>query len=360
MTVARAGSDIAIALDVAEGRVVGVSIVPRRLPPIGALVAGRSTAEMLKLVPRLFTLCAAAHGAAAQTAVDAARGVDVAPEVRRQRAAAVLSERMVEQLRGVVTGLGLLKQQSIATPMRELIRASATFALAAQANVPERLSAIDLIERALDQIGITGLQPMDDSASVRFSRSGSACLTAQNDFEIIARLAREGERYASKPDLDGAVLETGPWARLRAGAVANAWPANRPESATARLQARLDEIVCMPQTLCGLTTGDGDTSSADEVMIGHCLGEGSGAAAVETARGRLYHHVKLNSGGRVSQFYCLAPTEWNFHPHGPLARMLHGSTLAGDSHDRTAVEQLVAAFDPCVGYKVTVREVADA
>ena len=68
------GMDIDIALDLAEGRVVGVRITPRRLPPVGALVAGRPAAEMLKLVPRLYTLCAAAHGVAAQTAVDAARG----------------------------------------------------------------------------------------------------------------------------------------------------------------------------------------------------------------------------------------------------------------------------------------------
>ena len=211
-----AGTDIDIALDLAEGRVVGVRIVPRRLPPIGALVAGRPAAEMLKLVPRLYTLCAAAHGVAAQTAVDAARGIDVAPEVRRRRAAAVLSERLVEQLRGVVTGMRLLEQRSVAAAVRELIRASATFASAANAGVPERLSAIDLIERALDQIGIAGLNPTDNSASVRFSPSGTACLTAGNDFEIIARLARDGARYAAAPDLDGAVPETGPWARLRA------------------------------------------------------------------------------------------------------------------------------------------------
>ena len=102
-----AGMNIEVALDLAEGRVVDVRILPRRLPPIGVLVSGRPAAEMLKLVSRLFTLCAAAHGVAAQTAVDAARGIDVAPEIRRQRAAAVLSERLVEQLRGVVTGVSV-------------------------------------------------------------------------------------------------------------------------------------------------------------------------------------------------------------------------------------------------------------
>jgi coenzyme F420-reducing hydrogenase alpha subunit len=309
---------------------------------------------MLKLVPRLFTLCAAAHGVAAQTAVDAARGIDIAPEVRRQRAAAVLSERLVEQLRGVVTGLRLLEQGPVAAATRDLIRASATFASAANTDLPERLSAIDLIERALDQIGITGLNPADNSSSVGFSPAGTAYLTARDDLEIIARLARDGARYATAPDLDGAVPETGPWARLRA----EGQPGDRQDTAAARLQARLDEIVRMPRMLSALAAGEDDLSLAD--VTGYGLGEGRGAAAVETARGRLYHHVELDADGRVSRFQCLAPTEWNFHPRGPLARMLRGAVVPLDRGGRDAVEQLIAAFDPCVGYKVTVREVADA
>lgn len=350
-----AGMDIGIALDLAEGRVIGVRITPRRLPPVGALVTSRPAAEMLKLVPRLYTLCAAAHGVAAQTAVDAARGVDVAPEVRRQRAAAVLAERLVEQLRGVVAGLRLLEQQSVAAAVRELIRASATFAPAANAGVPERLNAIDLLERALDRIGVAGLNPMDNNnASVRLSPSGTAWLTAHNDLDVIARLARAGAGYAAEPDLDGAVPETGPWARLRA----ENQLADRQDTAAARLQARLDEIVRMPRMLCALATGEDDSSLAD--VTGYCLGEGRGAAAVETARGRLHHHVELDDDGRVSRFQCLAPTEWNFHRRGPLARMLLGAVIPLDRGGQDAVEQLIAAFDPCVGYKVTVREVADA
>jgi coenzyme F420-reducing hydrogenase alpha subunit len=353
-----AGADIDIALELAEDRVVGVRIVPRRLPPIGALVAGWPAADMLRIVPRLFTLCAAAHGAAAQTAVDAANGIRVAPAVRRQRAAAVLSERLVEQLRSAVTGLRLLEQGAIATAMRELISASATFASAADSGIPERLRAIARIELALDQIGIAGLNPTDDSLAARFSPSGIVYLSSGDDLEVIARLVRDGARYASAPDIDGAVPETGPWARLGADTAIDGQPGDRAETAAARLQARLDEIVRMPRMLRGLATGEDDSPLAD--LTGYCLGDGGGAAAVETARGRLYHHVELDAGGRVNRFQCLAPTEWNFHPRGPLARMLRGSTLAGNSGGRSAVEQLVAAFDPCVGYTVTVREVADA
>jgi coenzyme F420-reducing hydrogenase alpha subunit len=353
---ASAAADIDIALDLAEGRIVDVRITPRRLPPIGALVAGRSASEMLKLVPKLFTLCAAAHGIAAQTAVDAARGVELAPDDRRRRAGAVLAERLVEQLRSVVTVSGLLERGQVAAAMRDVMRAAAAFASAASVGVQDRLSAIDAIERARDQIGTAALgAPMDDFASVRFNRSGTAALSIANDLAIIGRLAREGAGYAAAPDLDGVVPETGPWARACA---TEPRLADQPETIVARLQARLDETVDIVRALRGLTIGEGDPPLA--AVTGYRLGEGSGAAAVETARGRLYHHVELDAEGRVRRFQCLAPTEWNFHPRGPLARTLRGATLGSNRGGRDAIARLIAAFDPCVGYRLTVRELADA
>ena len=355
---ASAATDIDIALDLAEGRVVDVRITPRRLPPIGALVAGRSAQDMLKLVPRLFTLCATAHGIAAQTAVDAARGTEVAPLVCRQRAGAVLAERLVEQLRSVVTVSGLLERGQVAAAMRDVMRAAAVLASTASATVQDPLRAIDLIERARDQIGAAALDhPMDDPAAVRFSRSGAARLSIDNDLAVIGRLVREGAGYASAPDLDGVVPETGPWARA---SVTEPRLADRPETTAARLLARLDETAAIVPALRWLTVGEDDPPLALAAVAFYRLGDGSGAAAVETARGRLYHHVELDAEGRVRRFQCLAPTEWNFHPRGPLARMLRGATVALDHGGRDAVARLIAAFDPCVGYRLTVRELADA
>ncbi|MDF3809539.1 hypothetical protein P3G22_04465, partial [Rhodopseudomonas sp. BAL398] len=63
------GADIDIALLLDDGRVADVGIVPRRLPALGKLLAGREVAQMLVLLPRLFALCSTAHRVAAQTAV---------------------------------------------------------------------------------------------------------------------------------------------------------------------------------------------------------------------------------------------------------------------------------------------------
>ena len=58
----------------------------------------------------------------------------------------------------------------------------------------------------------------------------------------------------------------------------------------------------------------------------------------------LLHWAQIDDAGRVQHYRVLAPTEWNFHPHGALA-----TALAGLGADDTASAQLLAAaFDPCV------------
>ena len=95
-------------------------------------------------------------------------------------------------------------------------------------------------------------------------------------------------------------------------------------------------------------------------MRGYRLDERLGLAAIECARGRLHHLVGLDGEGRVERYEILAPTEWNFHLHGPLARALRSATLGGDGGARGAIERLVAAFDPCVAHRVNVAEAGHA
>lgn len=345
-------STIGISLDLAGDRIAGVRIAPRALPPVGRLVQGRPAAQLVMLMPRLFTLCAAAHGAAAQAAVDAALGLEAPPELQRRRAAAVVAERLVEQLRVVLIAQRLLEQPPVAQAMRELMAAATGFSVARNAAGSDLRDAIGRIERALQRIGLAQ-QKIDDAAAVRFGESGERALGQADDGAIIDRLRSDGARYAGLPDLDGAVPETGPWARARMAGVTSG-----PATVAARLRARIAEIARLPQALRDLA-GGGPTS-LETIIANYRLGDGVGAAAVETARGRLYHYVELDAESRVSRFQCLAPTEWNFHPEGPLARMLRHAVVVRAADSLRAIEQLVAAFDPCVSYKVTVREVADA
>jgi hypothetical protein len=50
----------------------------------------------------------------------------------------------------------------------------------------------------------------------------------------------------------------------------------------------------------------------------------------------------------------VAPTEWNFHPRGPLVSGLLG--LSADESLSDTVLMLVQALDPCVPVEVTVEE----
>jgi hypothetical protein len=58
------------------------------------------------------------------------------------------------------------------------------------------------------------------------------------------------------------------------------------------------------------------------------LAPGVGRALVETARGLLMHEIVLD-GERIADYFIVAPTEWNFHPQGPLAGWLKGGVMPG-------------------------------
>ncbi|HNJ09057.1 MAG TPA: hydrogenase, partial [Plasticicumulans sp.] len=84
---------------------------------------------------------------------------------------------------------------------------------------------------------------------------------------------------------------------------------------------------------------------------------GVGLAQVECARGTLTHRVALD-GPLVTGWRVLAPTEWNFHPRGPLADAIATLPAQSDADATRAAETLAAALDPCV--RIALRMTADA
>ncbi len=83
---------------------------------------------------------------------------------------------------------------------------------------------------------------------------------------------------------------------------------------------------------------------------------GVGLGLAETARGLLLHQAHV-SDGRVQHYRIVAPTEWNFHPDGALARGLIDRPVHGGAAARRAAALLVQALDPCVSCSI---EIADA
>lgn len=380
---------IEISLGIAGDRIATVAIAPRPLAPIGRLARGMPPAHAIAIVPRLFALCGSAHAVAVMTASEAARGELAPPAERARRVAAVLAERLVELLRGTITRLEPGQIGRFAPVAREIAALARPFALDSAADARARVSAAEDIARRLDALGspsdaIEGPEDArqwlagDGAFATLVARAGEdvfsrdiaprettahaatadrGFLSADDDAEVARRLLAQGRDYSLLPDLDGSVPETGPLARH--GGIARAGLQGALGLARTRLIARLIDIAAIPRALA-VAGGSEEERASEAVVAGRNLETRTGAAAVECARGRLHHLVVLDAAGRIDRLDYVAPTEWNFHPRGPVARYLAGARLPRPSQAGPRAEELVAAFDPCVDFRVAVGNHADA
>lgn len=137
--------------------------------------------------------------------------------------------------------------------------------------------------------------------------------------------------FPLRPTWQALPAETGCWTRVgRTGAQP------RPHNAWMRWQYRVAELIA-------LARADAPPSLRSGMLA---LGAGRGIAWSEMSRGLLVYAVRLarrSSGWVIDSCRVIAPTEWNFHPAGGLARALQAPGLAVDT-----VRAAVAALDPCV------------
>ena len=151
-----------------------------------------------------------------------------------------------------------------------------------------------------------------------------------------------GAGFCARPHWQGAAAETGAIARRQGGADSG----TAAGAFAARWLARLAELRDWAHGHARV--GAGGTARAVPV------GPGRGRALVETARGLLMHEIALDGEHeeRIADYFIVAPTEWNFHPQGPLAGWLTGRAAA----DRAALQgfaaRAVAALDPCVRWEI--------
>jgi hypothetical protein len=162
----------------------------------------------------------------------------------------------------------------------------------------------------------------------------------------VAQAITHQAAFAQRPSWQGQCAETGAWTRLRRRRAAaglstdttggiNAWT---------RLAARWLELV----ELCADEPGENAPAAA--LSSGAlALGQGQALGWCEMARGLLLHWVQLDSQGQVEAYQVVAPTEWNFHPDGTLARAL--TQLA--PQDSAGATLLGKAFDACVDCQVS-------
>ncbi len=320
------------------------------------LLAGRTAAQAAGLIGRLYAVCGQAQRVACEAATHAALGVEPPPIASERRARRVLAELAREHVLHLGSWGGTPPDSGA---LAALLRAGDD--AAALASALDRLLRTTLLGEApaawlardLDALGEWwrrgGSGPARCLAQLMADpEPQGACLPwlppiavwRPEEMEALARMALEEPRFCTAPLWRGSPAETGALARLAHAAQAPVWLSHLGRGSAARLLARLEELARLPGRLL---------QGGPAVVRTFPLEEGLGAAGVETARGLLLHVVRLRDG-RVTDYRILAPTEWNFHPRGPLAQAL--KALPADARRGARARRLAASLDPCVACRV--------
>jgi Ni,Fe-hydrogenase I large subunit len=140
---------------------------------------------------------------------------------------------------------------------------------------------------------------------------------------------------------------------VETGAAARQASAGFIPSLAGRMAARFADMTATLDAIHAVLAGG---ASPPDLLAARNLGPGEGFAALDSARGRLYHRVRLDWAGRIVDYAIVAPTEWNFHPDGPFVRLLRGAWIGSGPAARRRVEQLAFVFDPCIGVEAQVSD----
>lgn len=340
------------------------------------LLAGRTPEEAAHLAGLLFSLCGKAQRVACEAACEAAQGQIPDAAMGRARATAVLLELAQEHAWRLLLDWpqqqGMPPDQASQLRLRQGAADPARFA----ETLDELLRTTLLGEPAAvwlarDLAGFDAWRQAGGTATARlFAGLGEGADSGISEVDLLpplgnleagealelARRALETPAFCGQPMWHDAPAETGALARMSEQPLLAAWIKQRGRGAGARLLARLLELAaCSAGVLAGSFFADGRAGKdAGATWVrAWSLGDNAGLAGVETSRGLLLHAVRLLDG-KVAEYRIVAPTEWNFHPTGPLFQAL--SCLApGD--DLAARARLVAqSLDPCVAFGVEVTD----
>jgi coenzyme F420-reducing hydrogenase alpha subunit len=385
-----------IGLFTVSDRVVRVDISSTRPLRLARVLHGKSTREALQTVPLLYRLCGTAQAHAAVLACEQALGLRAGRATARARemlvwletardhlwrilldwpgfldeavdkTAVAGSSGLLPELRQALFGgrdpfqpgvepvvddkamvrllvriERLLERQVFDRPLRQWLAMRDVAGLAQWSGRGRTVAA-----RLLDRL------PQDDredagSSDVDFLPALDAarlhrCLTGHDAVQFIAR-----------PTWAGRCCETTPLARQRAHPLVRSLLREHGGGLLTRMAARLVELAAIPSRLRRLAATLADSRS-ELPAVEPSAGGGVGLGEVEAARGRLVHRVDV-ADDRVNAYQILAPTEWNFHPQGVVAKGLVSLRSGDESELRRKAALWINAVDPCVGYELRVH-----
>jgi hypothetical protein len=366
-------------------RITGVALASTRPHVAAQVLADRTAAEAVAIVPRLFSICGGSQAVAAALACEAASGHDAAAAPTAARERLVQGEMAREYLWRMLIDWPQLAghaaaREALANAQREIQaslasdQAAAAFSAAGDAAggtavMPEAVRATvqrhvlgegeawnvlddpESGERWLDRRGAAPAKLIARLLAERPAFGASDVALLPGDAASVARsiggCLDADPAFERAPTWRGAPAETGALARLRSQPFVGHVIGHAGRSAVARLLARLVELVGLMRS---------DRRSCMVSCGAAAPGPGCGLGWVETARGLLVHSVELATG-RVKRYRIVAPTEWNFHPRGALPAGLAGTAAADAGELKRLVELAVQSLDPCVEARVEVAHV---
>ena len=390
--------ELRIELQCQGGQVKQVHIQSSRPLHLSRLFKGKPVDELLNMIPLLYSVCGTAQAAAAAKACRQAICLESDPRI-------ALLERMLVNVETAREHLWRVLSDWSATTGRTLERTlaislSTLVADAKQACFPDGdvftlkpVPAYDpvAIQSVIERIseisgdkvyavhptlwyGLGGVQDFNDwldeaktDTAVLLKGLRDRALAGLGDgeteplpeidhYDICQRLAQtDAEAFIAAPDWCGKVYETGPLTRQASHPLLRQLMEKYGQGLMTRLVARLLELASMPGRLAAQLNALARPRPVTETCDDGALGQ-QGVAQVEAARGRLIHRA-VQRDGIITCYQILAPTEWNFHPQGVVARGLKRLSAESDAVLKQQVELLIKAVDPCVGYRL---EVADA
>lgn len=320
------------------GRIIAARVACRR-PQAARLLAGRPVAEAVALVPRLFSLCGGAQGAAACFAAAAAEGSAIPPEAYARMTRHLVLEAIGEHLWRLLLDwpvlLGGAADRAGFVEWRKRL-------LAAQASAggigEDRELADELHAWVAAQPAMPACADLAGGSPAELLPWGTA-----EDWAV----AGVDDAFAQLPAQGGEAAETGPLARQsEVPEVAGLLLENR--RVAARIAARWADLDFLA---CGLAEPALLRGWLDAAPVA----PGVGLARAETARGLLLHLMQVKDG-RVARYVIVAPTEWNFHPQGAFAGEIVGSPAPTREEAELLARRLALSLDPCVSYEVRVED----
>ena len=377
---------LAIRLAVADGAVQQVEIGSSRPLQTPRIFHGKPVTELLTTLPLLYSVCGTAQACAAVTACEQAMGQSPDPVVTNARQRLVGLETAKEHLwRVLLDWPNLLEQPQDLAGVGELLQLVKGYRDASYPNgrpfLPGSRPAAEVdtagmvkqLSRLLEQ-RVFAMPPeqwceLEDKAALLewadrtqtpaaalldhlrrqgwngLGASDVAGLPAMAETVLQAQLtSSDAERFIAAPMLDGVCYETSPLTRIEPTPMLSSLQSEHGNGLLTRFAARLLELARIPRQL---------EDTLEVVQVAE-LPTGTGIAQVEAARGRLVHRVVLVDE-RVEAYQIVAPTEWNFHPRGALARGLQGLAVKSEEALRQQTVLLINAIDPCVGYELQIE-----